>query len=239
MGISLKKSKFSWANYWAGKKNGAHRFSTEEFLSKEAREKLFHLDGGESILDFGCGSADLLVHYIPHYTKVVGVDFSDSMLSEAKKKITETKHENVCLILADDKTVWDKLDSSFDRISASQVIQFLTFEQIDNFIRNASDYLNDGGKIIFFDMVDPRLSIFFKTGLFSRRFRYWKIIPGMCIEAYNQILNILEYKPKGIVGYSHNPYKIEELARKHGFGMEYVQSMYYEYRYHAILFRIT
>ena len=239
METPLKKSKFSWGEYWTGKTNGAHRFSTEEFLSKEAREKLFHLGGGESILDFGCGSADLLIHYIPHYKNVVGVDFSESMLNEAKRKIAEKKYENVCLILADDKTVWDKLDSSFDRISASQVIQFLTFEQIDNFISNASRYLNDDGKIIFFDMVDPRLSICFKIGFFSKKFRYWKILPRICLETFNYMSTKIDNKPKGIIGYSHNPYQVEEIANRHGFGMEYVQSMYYEYRYHAILSRKT
>lgn len=239
MGISHKKSNFSWAEYWAGKTNGAHRFSTEEFLSKEAREKLFHLEGGESILDFGCGSGDLLIYYIPHYETVVGADFSDSMLNEAEKKISKKNYENVRLILADDKTVWDKLDLSFDRISASQVIQFLTYEQIDSFISNASRYLNDGGKIIFFDLVDPRLSVFFKIGLFSRKFSYWKLLPGICIATFKYISTKVYNKPKGIIGYSHNPYKVEEIANKHGFGMEYVQSMYYEYRYHAILSRIT
>ncbi|MGA9189793.1 MAG: class I SAM-dependent methyltransferase, partial [Methanosarcina sp.] len=65
MGIAPKKSKFSWSEYFSDKKDGGHRHSTEEFLSKEAKEKLLHLDGGTSLLDFGCGAGELLIYYAP------------------------------------------------------------------------------------------------------------------------------------------------------------------------------
>ncbi len=87
MGIAPKKSRFSWSEYFSDKKNGGHRYSTEEFLFKEAKEKLLHLDGGISILDFGCGAGELLIYYAPNYELVVGVDFSSSMLDEARKKL--------------------------------------------------------------------------------------------------------------------------------------------------------
>lgn len=35
-----------------------------------------------------------------------------------------------------------------------------------------------------------------------------------------------------------NPRRIEMIARKNGFQMEYAKSMYYGYRYHAILSKI-
>ena len=55
-------------------KSGGHRYSTEEFLIKEAKEKLLHLNGGSSILDFGAG--ELLIYFVPNYEKVIGADFS-------------------------------------------------------------------------------------------------------------------------------------------------------------------
>jgi cyclopropane fatty-acyl-phospholipid synthase-like methyltransferase len=149
LSIAPHKSKYSWAEYFSNKKDGGHRYSTEEFLSKEAKEKLLHLDGGNSILDFGCGAGELLIYFAPNYEKVVGVDFSSSMLDEAKRKVAEKGYENVRLIKADDKTVWDEVNTSFDRITATEVIQYLTFEQIDIFIENAYKHLNKNGKIIF------------------------------------------------------------------------------------------
>ena len=67
----------------------------------EAREKLFHLDGGRTLLDFGCGAAELLTYYAPEYEQLVGVDFSESMLKEANKRIEKNNYKNIDLILAD------------------------------------------------------------------------------------------------------------------------------------------
>ena len=44
-------------------KSIGHRCSSEGFLAMEAREKLYHLDGGSTLLDFGCGAAELLTYY--------------------------------------------------------------------------------------------------------------------------------------------------------------------------------
>jgi hypothetical protein len=38
MEISFSRSKFSWAEYFSDKKKGGHRYSTDEFLYKEAKE---------------------------------------------------------------------------------------------------------------------------------------------------------------------------------------------------------
>jgi cyclopropane-fatty-acyl-phospholipid synthase len=235
MGIAPNKSNYSWSEYFSNKKDGGHRYSTEEFLSKEAKEKLLHLDGGTSLLDFGCGAGELLIYYAPNYEMVVGADFSSSMLDEARKKIKAKNYENVCLIKADEKAVWNEVVSLFDRITATQVLQYLTFEQIYNFVGNASMYLNTNGKIVFFDIIEPRSYVLWKIGFFSKKIHYWKFIPTIFVGSIDYIASNLNKSQMDIIGYSHSPYKIEKIAKKHGFEMEYVRSIYYEYRYHAIL----
>lgn len=235
MGAVFKRSEFSWKEYFSDKKKGGHRFSTEEFLAKEANEKLFHLNGGKTLLDFGCGAGELLIYYVPNYEKVVGADFSRSMLSEAEKKILEQKRRNVDLILADDRTIWNELNQKFDRITATEVIQYFTPEQLEDFIINASGYLNKGGKIAFFDIIDPRLYYLWKIGWFSQNFISWNIFVRVYAGCVRRILAFLKNQPSDIIGYSHSPYLIKKIAIRNGFRMEYVSSMYYEYRYHAIL----
>ncbi|MGB9939131.1 class I SAM-dependent methyltransferase [Methanosarcina sp.] len=235
----FNKSNFSWAEYFSDKKKGGHRYSTEEFLYKEAKEKLFHLSGGKSLLDFGCGAGELLIYYVPNYERVVGVDFSSSMLFEAEKKVWEQNYKNVDLILADDRTIWNRLNLSFDRITAAAVVQYLTPEQIDAFVRDASDYLNEGGKIVFFDIIDPRIYSLWKIGWFSQNFKFRNTLTKAGFGCFRQLSAVLKNRPKDIIGDAHNPYLIEKIARNNGFTMEYINSMYYEYRYHAILSKIS
>lgn len=170
---------------------------------------------------------------------MIGADFSSSMLTEAEKKIRSKGYTNAELILADDNSVWDKLSFSFDLITATTVVQYLTFEQMDSFVYNASEYLNPEGKIIFFDIIDPKLYSLWKFSWFSQNFSLWKILPKVGLNFFRQVSSILKNHPGDIIGSAHSPYMFEKIAKKYGFEMEYVKSMYYEYRYHAILSKIS
>lgn len=231
------KPKNIWEDFFKDKIHGGHRYSSEEFLSMEAREKLFHLDGGKTLLDFGCGSAELLAYYSLDYEQLVGVDFSSSMLGEADKRLRERKCDNINLLLADHKTVWENLNSTFDRITAAGVIQYLTFQEIDDFIGNASQHLNTDGKIVFFDILDPRLYPLWKLGIFAPNAGILKALYRVGCDFRTSISATLRNRPRNIYGFSHNPYKIQKIAHKHGFEMRYIKSMYYEYKYHAIMYR--
>ncbi len=236
-GKNISKPRNIWEEFFADKRSGGHRSSAEKFLAMEASEKLFHLNGGKTLLDFGCGAGELLVYYAQEYERTVGVDFSASMLDEASKRLRKKNCKNTTLILADDKTVWDKLDSSFDIITAAGVFQYLTYQEIDEFIFNASKYLTKEGRIVLFDMLDPRLYPLWKIGLFSDETGFWKILRKVGFEFKNRVSASLKKYPRDILGYSHNPNKIKKIANKNGFEMTFVKSMYYEYKYHAIIFR--
>jgi cyclopropane-fatty-acyl-phospholipid synthase len=246
----------SWRDYWSNKKSGGHRYSDEAFLCKEAKEKLFHLDGGKSLLDFGCGSADLLKYYIPHYDIIIGADFSQSMLDEAKTNIDRLyggelailqninaefqsdrisgESKRVYLVLSNEETVWTAIVSGIDRITASQVLQYLSIEQMDNFLLGASNKLSKNGKIVLFDIIHPNEYILFKFGFFSNGVSIYNILKYIGYKVIGVCRQIIG-RPKDILGNSFSPELIESIANKYEFRTEFVQSMYYEYRYHAIL----
>ena len=66
---SYRRKRISGIEFFAGRRDGGHRSSAEEFLAMEAKGKIFHLDGGKTLLDFGCGAGELLAYYAPEYEK--------------------------------------------------------------------------------------------------------------------------------------------------------------------------
>nr|WP_281069805.1 methyltransferase domain-containing protein [Methanofollis sp. W23] len=229
-----------WQGYWNKRNNGGHRRQEERFLQKEAREKLFHLEHGRSLLDFGCGSADLLVYYTQNFSDVVGVDFSTSMLASAERRLEKFGVSDVTLIEADDRTMWEHLDGdTFDRITSAGVIQCLDQDRLENFIIQAQDRLSPEGSIVLFDGLDPRIYPLFHLGVINREARRG---PGTAILAWKysamkaeMIRRTLRGLSEYTVGYAHHPQTIQEIAKRNGLSAEFVSSMYYEYRYHAIL----
>lgn len=232
---------FSWQNYWSGRQNGGHRFQSEDFFQKEAREKLYHLESGESLLDFGCGSADLTVYYANNFRHIVGVDFSRSMLENAKKRVEAFNCAGqISLIYSDDTMVWEKVKVplSFDRITAGQVVQYFDHAKIDTFIGQAFSRLNVNGRLIFFDVIDPRIYYLFEVGMFGKeRIGIVKIATRMMVSFLSKRLRRLQGLPAAEIGYAYRPQEIAGIARKYGLRSEVVWSMYYEYRYHLILTR--
>jgi cyclopropane fatty-acyl-phospholipid synthase-like methyltransferase len=229
-----------WSSYWSTRINGGHRSQEESFLQKETREKQFHLggpgEGGGSILDFGCGSADLLVYYAPYFKRVIGADFSESMLKNAGKKIVESGLDNIQLIQADDNSIWEKINQSFDFITSGQVIQYFTLGQVEAFIKKAKDFLEPGGKIIFFDVIDPRIYFLFELGIFQqKKMDKLRIFKSFIKTVKARAVRHSRGLPDREIGYGHLPHNIIKIANDCQFEAQYVCSMYYEYRYHLIL----
>jgi len=226
---------WSWEKYWSDKTDGQHRYQNDEFIKYEVREVLYHLNGGNSLLDFGCGSGQLLVKLSPEFERVTGVDFSQSMLDNAQKNIENLMIENIRLIRADDKSMWEKIDNNYDRIMNWGVVQYLSEDQIDYFVKKSSEILNPDGKIIFFSVIDPRLFDLWKAGFFSDNYNS---ILFLIRVLKIKFVNIFKRPPKDILGYAYPAFMFQYLGQKYGFQTEFAKSMYYEYRYHVILSKL-
>ena len=224
-----------WEQYWADKNNPQHRYESEEFYCKLANEHLYHMGGGRRLLDFGCGSASLLVYYSRSYQYLVGADFSENMIKAARDRVELKKIKNIELVHADDKQIWNHLKEKFDGISCSGVIQYLDLPQIEYLIQQGKQWINEGGKICFFDVIDPRIYHLWMSG----------VLKGQKSNIFNMIFKLSKLmarnklrKWKGLpvdhTGVGYHPNTLKSIAGAHGLEMEYVCSMYYEYRYHCI-----
>ena len=226
---------------YAWQVNGIHRHNTEAFLELEAREKIFHLGAGGTALDFGCGSADLLVYYARHFDSVLGVDISANMLGRAQTRIKQFGTDNATLRQADDLTLWPQLGGAlFDVITSAGVMQYFSTEQISLFVRNARAHLQPDGRVAMFDIVDPRIYWLFKYGWFSAQSmnaaRIGKAIVSSARVLGHGLAKRLALRPRAdLMGRTHHPAAIERLASSEGYDVTFVRSMYYEYRYHALL----
>lgn len=230
-----------WQTYWSRKTNGEHRLISEEFLEKEASEKLYLLAGGNNILDVGCGAAELLTYYAAQYENCIGADQSDMMLHQARKRI-ENLHlcHKIKLIHQSDSCIWEELKLNFrnaypfDRITAGQLIQYLDKDQIDDFIANSAKFLAPDGKIWLFDIVDSRTYELWLSGLYKKDDLNISILLKTIIKRIKDRLKILAGKPISDMGYGYSPMFFISIAQKYGLQVSFINSMYYEYRYHAV-----
>jgi cyclopropane-fatty-acyl-phospholipid synthase len=226
---------------YARQVNGVHRYNTEEFYQLEAREKLFHLGSGASALDFGCGSADLLAYYAPQFDTLVGVDISDMMLARTAERLRQMGVANVTLRQADDLTVWPWLaERRFDVITSAAVMQYFSPPQIGAFLANAHAHVAPGGRVVMFDLVDPRVYWPFKYGWFSAKpMNAAQVVHALARSVKMLALGLakaLGMRPRAdLMGAAHHPAVIKAQAEAAGYSVNFVRSIYYEYRYHALL----
>ena len=227
-----------WRTYWSTRRDGGHRHSSDEFLDAEAREKLALLDGGDSLLDFGCGAAEMLVRYAPSYTRAVGCDFSAAMLAEGRARLDRGGHHDVELVEADDRSVWAEVDGAFDRITAGQVVQYFDEEQLSAFLATARSRLTADGRIVLFDVIDPRIGYLFALGVLGAGGR-GHLGASLAIRGVRHWARTTRRRARGLppleIGWAHHPARLAELAAQHGLVCDIAWSRFYEYRFHALL----
>lgn len=233
-----------WKDYWDKQSNGQHRSQEEAFLKSESEEKLLHLAKGENLLDFGCGSADLLAYYAQFFTLSVGADNSKLMLEKAKSRLSAFNIlHNVRLINSDTYQIWNDIAKElgngfkFNCITTGQVIQYLSKKEIEDFIYNAVHHLTDNGKICLFDIVDARTFELWRAGLFNSNSFNYKVVIKLIIGKVKGFINKFRGKPFHELGYVYPPSFFINLAQKYNLKTAYFNSVYYEYRYHIIIYK--
>lgn len=99
---------------------------------------------GKRILDLGCGFGWHCIYAVEHgASHVTGIDISEKMIEEAKRRNPSPKIEYKCLPIED----YDFLPNDYDIVISSLTFHYL--ESFDNICKRVHKTLTNGGHFVF------------------------------------------------------------------------------------------
>ena len=225
-----------WEKYWADKSEDLRADPTPDGIAKEGREKLFHLGSGDRLLDVGCGTGKLTSHYTPNFRECIGVERSPTMLAEARTNLRDT---NTALLQGSAENVWEIVDSDFDAITMGGVAQYLASHEIAAFIMRARKRLKPGGRIVIFDIIHSRKGVLRMMGLGRHKevpSRFEIVMRcGLVFARWATWPLMAKGRTFHPTGHMYAPEFFAAIAKENGMKIDMPMSMYYDYRFHAVM----
>ena len=226
-----------YRKHWQDKTDAGHRYHDESWFKKLAEELLHLFPVRGTLLDVGCGNAEILTYLAPHFDKVIGIDISDSMLTEAEKRAKQFGISNIRFAQADACQFPEFIDKA-DLVLSYQLIQHLDEGEISRHLQECRRVLSPKGMIGMCSILWANLKYLFRAGglrskplsPFNLLIKYHQRIPRKAISWLRHGVY-----PADIMGFWHTHDQVKFFAAREGFDCEIVNSWYYEYRFHAIL----
>ena len=222
--------------YWIGKTDGGHRYSTEQWFQKYASELLAMLPSSGTLLDVGCGACQLTTYLAPKFEQVYAVDFSETMLAMARQRIESRGLTNVRL-LSGTAQEFPEVISSANVILSYQLLQYLTLTDFSQHLYECRRVLSKGGMVCAAMIPNSALKQLYYHGKlipnqvqFVGRIRRWIYLTSRRVIAHFQRDLLWDG-----IGNWFSQSDIERIANESGFDVEFRNSWFYEYRFHALL----
>jgi demethylmenaquinone methyltransferase/2-methoxy-6-polyprenyl-1,4-benzoquinol methylase len=121
------------------------------------------------VLDLATGTADLalaILELVPH-RRVIGADFSEGMLREARRKLAARPAALIALLAADALAL-PFADASFACVTSAFLLRNLT--DLDQGLREMRRITQPGGRVITLEITRPTLPVFsLAFGLYFHR----------------------------------------------------------------------
>ena len=106
-----------------------------------------YLQKGDTTLDVGCGTGDLIISLIKLGYNAIGIDFAKDMINEAKSLAKKEKVSEKIFIT---NSFFDYTsDKKFNLISANGFIEYISYDEFLEFIQKSYNMLADNGILIF------------------------------------------------------------------------------------------
>lgn len=223
---------------WSTLTHAHHRHSSEEWFERYAGELLALLPTGGSLLDVGCGACEMTTYLAPHFSRVVAVDFSPSMLAASQERIESRGVRNITLSEADAVDL-RACDGRFDVILAYSVLQYLDSDALARHLTECERLLAPGGVVCWGHIPNARLRWMCHLGLLTNR------APGL-FELAKRAWHLWRRYRTGSqmqnplwdgIGRWYDPSEVHAAAESAGMIAEVRQHWYYEYRMLALLRR--
>ena len=139
----------NYKKFWEGQQNSKPPVSENNWFQRSAEEASLLIEGyAETIVDVGCGDCIITCLLAEKFKKIYGLDFSNSMLESAKINIVNKGISNIHLIHADLLQIDEVITEKVDAIICSAVIQHISIDDLNLFIKKCKNILNEDGKII-------------------------------------------------------------------------------------------
>jgi ubiquinone/menaquinone biosynthesis C-methylase UbiE len=222
--------------YWTGKTDGGHRHPSEEWYKKYAAEILAMFSTRGTLLDVGCGACQLTSYLAPEFEQVYAVDFSETMLATARQRIESRGLTNVRLLSGTAQKIPEVITSA-NVILSYQVLQYLTLADFSHHLHECRRVLSKGGMVCAAMIPNSALKDLYYHG---------RLIPNQ-VQFAGRMRRRIQLTRRPLVaifqrdllwdgiGNWFSQADIEGVANESGFGVEFRNSWFYEYRFHALL----
>jgi cyclopropane-fatty-acyl-phospholipid synthase len=236
MGVRLSKLQALSQKHWIGKTDAGHRYSTEEWLSKYASEFLAMIPSGGILLDVGCGACQLTTYFAEEFDKVYAVDFSETMLATARQRVDGCGLTNVSLLSGTAQKFPEAVHEA-DVILSCGVVQYLTLPDFREHLHECRRVLSKGGMVCV--AMIPNLAL--------KELYYSKILGHNEGDYVGRLRTWIELRRRHVLAYLRGDLLWDAIgnwfsqrdvaiaASDAGFDVEFRNSWFYEYRFHALL----
>lgn len=213
--------------YWAEKDAPLHCGDSSEFRRECVGEirALFPPHTPEHVLEVGCGDGSGFAYLDVPLEAYRGIDFSSHFLDAFR-----SLHPQADLQCAEGSSFVEP-DTRYDVIFSNEVVQQFDPAMLDHHLQNASGMMHSGSVLILGSVQDRAHRWKFNAGLYSpvpkpRHVQpYVRLLISTCRRAFG-----LDFS-----GYWYTPAEISAMARRRGFGAQFVRSHLQPYRFHAVL----
>lgn len=137
----------TFAANWQAKAEGeARKFNIIDGRHRAVLAILDDLNSPSRVLDVGCGTGQLSVAVAERGIKAEGIDFAPSMIEHCESNARAAGIDNIQYTCASFFDV-ELEDGAYDLISAQGFIEYISLEELDQFLDRCSRALKPGGAL--------------------------------------------------------------------------------------------